>query len=126
MRVKRDPSLRSLRKSLRASRIARRGRARVRLVSHLPSTLPQAGPQGKTALVWRDGYASQRERESFDADWLRGLMEGGGFYGVFQVGGYAGFGDVAADAGLCGVAGEVEGFEVGDDEDFGLGSVAAD
>ena len=27
---------------------------------------------------------------------------------------------------MCGVAGEVEGFEVGDDEDFGLGSVAAD
>lgn len=53
-------------------------------------------------------------------------MEGGGFYGFFQVGGYAGFGDVAADAGLCGVAGEVERFEVGDDEDFGLGSVAAD
>jgi hypothetical protein len=53
-------------------------------------------------------------------------MEGGGFYGVFEVGGYAGFGDVAADAGLCGVAGEVERFEVGDDEDFGLGSVAAD
>jgi hypothetical protein len=59
-------------------------------------------------------------------DWLRGLMEGGGFYGVFEVGGDAGFGDVAADAGLCGVAGEVERFEVGDDEDFGLGSVAAD
>lgn len=53
-------------------------------------------------------------------------MEGGGFYGFFQVGGYAGFGDVAADAGLCGVAGEVERFEVGDDEDFGLGSVATD
>ena len=53
-------------------------------------------------------------------------MKGGGFYGFFQVGGYAGFGDVAADAGLCGVAGEVERFEVGDDEDFGLGCVAAD
>jgi hypothetical protein len=42
-------------------------------------------------------------------------MKGGGFYGSFQVGGDAGFGDVAADAGLCGVAGEVEGFEVSDD-----------
>src|SRR5271170_3730154 len=53
-------------------------------------------------------------------------MLGGGFYGFFEVGGYAGFGDVAADAGLGGVAGEVEGFEVGDDEDFGFGGVAAD
>jgi hypothetical protein len=37
--------------------------------------------------------------------WLRGLVLGGCFYGVFQVGGYAGFGYVAADAGLGGVAG---------------------
>src|SRR5271156_3065680 len=175
----------------------------------LPSTLPQAAPQGKPALVWRDGHASRcgyagiagrarhvvarrgrqqiqkrsqpcppgkaggryKFRDTFkfgsnarlptslphSREWLchnrsgtlrgtgmncvrdenlragygsdaelRGLMLGGGFYGFFEVGGYAGFGDVAADAGLGGVAGEVEGFEVGDDEDFGFGGVAAD
>jgi hypothetical protein len=53
------------------------------------------------------------------------LVAGGGFYGFFEVAADAGFGDVGADAGLCGVAGQVERFEVGDDQDFGFGGVAA-
>ena len=74
--------------------------------------------------------AATRSRLNDVDEWnsagLRGLVAGGGFDGFFEVGGDAGFGDVGADAGLCGVAGEVEGFEVGDDEDFGVGGVAAD
>jgi hypothetical protein len=54
------------------------------------------------------------------------LVAGGGFDGFFQVAAYPGFCYVGADAGLGGVAGQVQGFEVGDDQDFGVGGFAAD